>query len=157
MDKTIRFTINGQSRSVTTDPERPLLEVLREDLQLMGAKYGCGEGKCRACTVLMAGKSVASCITSVGKADQQSILTIEGLASGDKLHPVQEAFLAEGAIQCGYCTPGMIMTAVALLNERSNPTEAEIASRMEAHLCRCCGYPKVLKAIKRAAASGRQP
>src|SRR5438045_539315 len=112
MEKTIRFTVNGQLRSVTTDPERPLLDVLREDLQLLGAKYGCGEGKCRACTVLIAGKSVPSCITSVGKADQQSILTIEGLATGDKLHPMQEAFLAEGAMQCGYCTPGMILTAI---------------------------------------------
>jgi len=156
MEQTIRFTVNGQLRSVTTDPERPLLEVLREDLQLVGAKYGCGEGKCRACTVLLAGKSIPSCITSVAKADQQSILTIEGLATGDKLHPVQEAFLAEGPMQCGYCTPGMIMTAVALLNEKPNPTEAEIASRMEAHLCRCCGYSKVIKAIQRAAAKGNE-
>src|SRR5206468_1828215 len=107
MEKRIQFTINGQRKTVTTEPDRPLLEILREDLQLTGAKYGCGEGKCRACTVLLDGKSVASCITSVAKADNQTIQTIEGLANGDKLHPVQEAFLAEGAMQCGYCIPGM--------------------------------------------------
>src|SRR5437867_10937735 len=107
MERTLSFTVNGQRRTITTDPDRPLLEVLREDLQLTGTKYGCGEGKCRACTVLIGGKSAAACVTSVGKADQQTILTIEGLASGDKLHPVQEAFLMEGAAQCGYCTPGM--------------------------------------------------
>ena len=153
MEKTFGFTVNGQFRKVTTDPERPLLDVLREDLQLFGAKYGCGEGKCRSCTVLMGGKSIASCITSVARADQQSILTIEGLARGGKLHPVQEAFLAEGAMQCGYCIPGMIMTAVGLFNEKPHPTEAEILARMEGHLCRCCGYPKVLKALHRAAAN----
>src|SRR5437867_10332589 len=108
MERTLSFTVNGQRRTITTDPDRPLLDVLREDLQLTGAKYGCGEGKCRACTVLLGGKSVASCITSVAKAENQTILTIEGLANGDTLHPVQEAFLAEGAMQCGYCVPGMI-------------------------------------------------
>src|SRR5437667_6392364 len=128
MEKTFAFTVNGLARTVTTDPERPLLEVLREDLQLIGTKYGCGEGKCRACTVLLGGKSVASCITSVARADRQAILTIEGLSSGDKLHPVQEAFLAEGAMQCGYCIPGMIMGAVSLLQEKSHPTEEEIRS-----------------------------
>jgi aerobic-type carbon monoxide dehydrogenase small subunit (CoxS/CutS family) len=152
MEQTISFTVNGQRKKVTTDPDRPLLDVLREDLQLSGAKYGCGEGKCRACTVLLGGKSVASCITSVGKAEGKTILTIEGLTDGDKLHPVQAAFLAEGAAQCGYCIPGMIMSAVGLLNEKPKPTEAEILSRMEPHLCRCCGYAKILKAIKRAAA-----
>src|SRR3954471_12329079 len=114
MTSSISFTINGKSRTVNTDPDRPLLDVLREDLQLTGAKYGCGEGKCRACTVLLGGKSVASCLTSVARADGKQILTIEGLANGDKLHPVQAAFLAEGAAQCGYCTPGMIMSAVGL-------------------------------------------
>src|SRR5258707_9678671 len=151
MDATINFTVNGKSRSVTTDPQRPLLDVLREDLQLTGSKYGCGEGKCRACTVLLGGKSIASCITTVARADHQTILTIEGLAKGDELHPVQQAFLAEGAAHCGYCTPGMIMGAVGLLNETPHPTEKEIRSRMEAHICRCCGYDKILKAIKRAA------
>src|SRR3974377_418893 len=112
MDSTITFTVNGQARTVTTDPQRPLLEVLREDLHLTGTKYGCGEGQCRACTVLLDGKSVASCITSVADADGASILTIEGLARGETLHPVQRAFFEEGAFQCGYCTVGMIMGTV---------------------------------------------
>src|SRR5947209_13941073 len=103
MDTTFSFTVNGQPRTVTTDPQRSLLEVLREDLQLTGAKYGCGEGQCRACTVLVNGKSVASCITTISEANKQNILTIEGLAKNDKLHPVQQAFLDEGAFQCGYC------------------------------------------------------
>ena len=150
MDQTIKFTVNGKPRTVTTDPERPLLDVLREEFQLTGTKYGCGEGQCRACTVLVDGKSVTSCITSVGDVDQKSILTIEGLAKGETLHPVQEAFLAAGGFQCGYCTPGFIMGIVALLNEKSKPTEAELASRLQKHICRCCSYPKILEAARRA-------
>ena len=150
METSLTLTVNGQVRSVTTDPERSLLDVLREDLKLTGAKYGCGEGQCRACTVLLNGKSVASCLTAVGDADKQNILTIEGLAKGDKLHPIQEAFLAEGAFQCGYCTPGMIMGVAGLLNEKPKATEAEILARMQKHLCRCCSYPTILKAIRRA-------
>src|SRR5438093_653297 len=107
MEKTFTFIVNGKARTITTDPDRPLLEVLREELRLTGTKYGCGEGQCRACTVLINGKSTASCITSVADADKKTILTIEGLVKGDTLHPVQEAFLAEAAFQCGYCTPGM--------------------------------------------------
>ena len=156
MDSKITFTVNGQSRTVATDPQRPLLDVLREDLQLTGAKYGCGEGQCRACTVLINGKAVASCLTPVAEADKQTIITIEGLASGDKLHPVQEAFLAEGAFQCGYCTPGMILRVVGLLNELPNPSEEDILSRMQRHLCRCCHYQKLLKAIRRAAGQTAQ-
>jgi aerobic-type carbon monoxide dehydrogenase small subunit (CoxS/CutS family) len=153
MDKTFSFTVNEQSRTITTDPERSLLDVLREDLQLTGTKYGCGDGQCRACTVLLNGKSVASCLTSVAEADKQSILTIEGLAKGNSLHPVQKAFLDEGAFQCGYCTSGMILGTVALLNEKSKPSDADILSRMQKHLCRCCSYPTILKAIRRAAQS----
>ena len=152
MDSTIAFTVNGKPRVVKTDPQRPLLDVLREELKLTGTKYGCGEGQCRACTVLVNGKSVASCVTPVGDADKQEILTIEGLAQGNRLHPVQEAFLAEGAFQCGYCTPGMIMGVVALLREIPHPTEDDIKTRMQRHLCRCCGYPQLIKAISRAAA-----
>jgi aerobic-type carbon monoxide dehydrogenase small subunit (CoxS/CutS family) len=152
MDRTITFTLNGQSRTVTTDPERPLLQVLREEFQLTGTKYGCGEGDCRACTVLVGGRSVASCLTPMAKVDKQTVQTIEGLATGDKLHPVQEAFLAENAFQCGYCTPGLIMGVVALLNEIPRPTDANIQSRLQRHLCRCCGYPNILKAVHRAAA-----
>jgi aerobic carbon-monoxide dehydrogenase small subunit len=151
MDSTITFTVNGQTRTVTTDPKRPLLEVLREDLKLTGTKYGCGEGQCRACTVLLNGKSVASCVTPVADADKQELLTIEGLAKGGQLHPVQEAFLAEGAFQCGYCTSGMIMGAVALLRENPKPTEENIKTAMQRHLCRCCEYPTLVKAIRRAA------
>ena len=156
MDATFTFTINGKSRSVTTDPQRSLLDVLREELQLTGTKFGCGEGQCRACTVLMNGKSVASCITSIADADKQTILTIEGLANGPKLHPVQQAFLDEGAFQCGYCTAGMIMGTIALLKEIPNPTDADIISRMNRHICRCCSYPNYLKAIHRAAAESRK-
>ena len=151
MDQTFTFTVNGKARSVTTDPERSLLEVLREEFQITGPKYGCGEGQCRACTVLLDGKSVPSCTTSVGDANKKKILTVEGLAKGDKLHPVQEAFLAEGAFQCGYCTAGMILGAVALLREKPNPTEADIRSGMQRHLCRCCSYVRIVKAIQRAA------
>jgi len=156
MDTTITFTVNGKSRTVTTDPQRPLLDVLREDLHLTGTKYGCGEGQCRACTVLMNGKSVASCTTPVSDADKQMILTIEGLAHDGKLHPVQQAFLDEGAFQCGYCTAGMIMGTVALLKEIPKPTEADIVSRMNRHICRCCSYPKYLRAIHRAADHARK-
>jgi aerobic-type carbon monoxide dehydrogenase small subunit (CoxS/CutS family) len=155
MEKTIAFTVNGQRRTVTTSPERPLLEVLREDLQLTGTKAGCGEGSCGACTVLVDGKSTHSCLTNIAKVEGQEILTIEGLERGAGLHPVQEAFLLESAVQCGFCTPGMIMGLVGLLKERPNPTEAEVASRMEGHLCRCCGYPKLKRAIERAVKSSR--
>ena len=156
MDATITFTVNGKSRTVTTDPKRTLLDVLREDLQLTGTKYGCGEGQCRACTVLMNGKSIASCTTEVAEADKQSILTIEGLANGDKLHPVQQAFIDEGAFQCGYCTAGMIMGTVALLKEIPKPTDADIVSKMNRHICRCCSYPKYMAAIHRAAEQTRK-
>jgi aerobic-type carbon monoxide dehydrogenase small subunit (CoxS/CutS family) len=156
MTKSFTFNVNGRPRTVTSEPERSLLEVLREDLQLTGAKYGCGEGQCRACTVLLNGKSVASCLTSIAETDKQSVLTIEGLSKGDQLHPVQEAFLAEGAFQCGYCTSGMIMGVVGLLNEKPNPSEPEILARMQKHLCRCCSYPRIVQAIRRGASSNQQ-
>ncbi|MGD0745760.1 MAG: (2Fe-2S)-binding protein [Verrucomicrobiota bacterium] len=152
MDTKINFTLNGKPQTIVTDPERPLLEVLREDLRLTGAKFGCGEGQCRACTVLVNGRSTPSCITSIGGVDQREVVTIEGLASGDKLHPVQEAFLAEGAFQCGYCTAGMIMGVVGALKENPGTTESEIMSRMQRHICRCGSYAKYMKAIHRAVA-----
>jgi len=151
MDTTITLTVNGQKRVVVTESDRSLLEVLREDLKLTGTKYGCGEGQCRACTVLLNGKAVAACTTPVIEADQQAVVTIEGLAKGEALHPVQEAFLAENAFQCGFCTPGMILGTVALLNDLPHPTEAEIRSRLNRHLCRCCHYPLMVKAVRRAA------
>ncbi len=119
MNQTITLIVNGKSTTVTTDPTRPLLEVLREDLQLTGTKYGCGDGRCGACTVLIDGKREHSCLTPVADVAGKAITTIEGLATNGALHPVQEAFLAEGAMQCGYCTPGMIMATVALLNSQS--------------------------------------
>jgi aerobic-type carbon monoxide dehydrogenase small subunit (CoxS/CutS family) len=148
---TITFTVNGQSRTVTTDPQRPLLDVLREDLQLTGTKYGCGEGQCRACSVLLNGQSIASCVTPVSRADKQTIVTIEGLAKGGTLHPVQEAFLAEGAFQCGYCTAGMIIGAVELLADKPKPSAEEIRTGLHRHICRCGTYPRIVKAVRRAA------
>lgn len=147
----ITLTVNGKKRTVTTDPRRSLLDVLREDFHLTGTKYGCGEGQCGTCTVLMNGKRTLSCITPVSQANKKTITTIEGLANGDSLHPVQEAFLAEGAIQCGYCVPGMILTTVALLEKNPHPTHEQIIEWMNDNLCRCCDYPKILTAIRHAA------
>lgn len=156
MDAIVSFTVNGRKHSVTTDPLRPLLDVLREDLQLTGTKYGCGESQCGACTVLVEGKSIRSCVTPVAAVGGRHVQTIEGLGEDDRLHPVQEAFLAAKAYQCGCCIPGMIMELVGVLNEKPIPPDAEILSRMEGHLCRCCGYPNILKAIRRAAALARR-
>jgi carbon-monoxide dehydrogenase small subunit len=149
---TIRFTVNGKVHSVETDLDRPLLDVLREDLGLTGTKYGCGEGQCRACTVLMDGKAIASCITPARLAQGRKIVTIEGLA-GSGLHPVQQAFLDEDAMQCGYCTPGMIMRTVSLLESNPKPTEAQIIEALNGNLCRCSGYVRVIAAVKRAASA----
>ena len=150
MNRMFAITVNGQRRTVNTDPDRPLLEVLREDLGLTGTKFGCGEGHCAACTVLLEGKNVMSCQTTIGEADGKSMVTIEGLARGEQLHPIQEAFLAEGAFQCGYCTPGMILATVAFLEQKPDPGEAEMRAWLNGHLCRCCGYPKILNAVRRA-------
>ena len=155
MDKIINFTLNGQARKVTTDPERSLLDVLREDLDLTGTKYGCGESQCGACTVLVDGAAIRSCVRPVGSIADKKITTIEGLSADGKLHPVQEAFLAENAFQCGYCTCGMVMGLVSLLERKPLPSDDEILSRMHGHLCRCCGYPNLVKAIRRAAAQAR--
>jgi aerobic-type carbon monoxide dehydrogenase small subunit (CoxS/CutS family) len=151
---TIRLTVNGQTRDVSTDPDRPLLDVLREDLELTGAKYGCGESRCGACSVLVDGRRVFSCMVPASAVVGKKIVTVEGLARGDELHPVQQAFLDEAAFQCGYCTPGMIMAAVALLDDKPRPTDAEIASGMNRNICRCCSYPKILDAVRRASGQG---
>lgn len=148
---TIRFKVNGKERSVDTPPARPLLEVLREDLGLTGTKYGCGEGQCRACTVLLDGRAIVSCITPVSQANGKSVTTIEGLAQNGKLHRVQQAFVDEGAMQCGYCTPGMILRTVALLDQTPKPSEQQIVDGLNGSLCRCCGYPRIVEAVKRAA------
>jgi aerobic-type carbon monoxide dehydrogenase small subunit (CoxS/CutS family) len=151
MEMSVKLTVNGQVRIVTTDPQRSLLDVLREELGLTGAKYGCGDGRCGACTVLVDGRSVRSCVTAVSAVDKKSIVTIEGLARGETLHPVQEAFLEESAMQCGYCTCGMILTATALLERNADPTDGEIVAEMNGHICRCNGYPKIVNAVRRAA------
>ena len=156
MDATIKLTVNGEPRTVTTDPQRPLLDVLREDLRLTGTKYGCGEGQCGACTVLIDGQRTQACQTTIAEAANRSVITIEGLASDGRLHPVQEAFLAEGAIQCGYCTPGMVLSTVALLNKHPQTTDAEVVAWMNENLCRCCGYVKILNAVHRAAGQARE-
>ena len=148
--------VNGKPHRVATDPERPLLDVIREDLGLTGTKYGCGEGQCRACTVLLDGKPVTSCITPAVHARGKPIMTIEGLADDDVLHPVQEAFLEEQAMQCGYCVPGMILTSVALLEASSNPTDSEIAHWLTGNLCRCCGYVNIFAGVKKASEARRR-
>jgi aerobic-type carbon monoxide dehydrogenase small subunit (CoxS/CutS family) len=150
----LAMTVNGKPAKVKTAPDRPLLEVLREDLQLTGTKYGCGEGACGACSVLVDGKRIFSCSTPVSELAGKSITTIEGLASGEKLHPLQEAFLSEEAFQCAHCSAGMIITAAALLKRTPHPSDEEIASAMDDNLCRCCVYPKITAAIKRASAGG---
>ena len=155
MAATIRLTVNGEERSAGTDPQRPLLEVLREDLQLTGTKYGCGEGQCRACTVLLDGRPVTSCQTPLATAEGKQIVTIEGLAARDGLHPVQQAFLDAGAMQCGYCVPGMILTAVALLERNPNPSDRETEEALNGNLCRCCGYRNIVTAVRLAAETGR--
>jgi len=148
---TIRLTINGKSYNVETEPQTSLLTVLREHLDLTGTKYGCGEGQCGACTVLIDGKAQRSCLTRVGVVSQKQITTIEGLAAGDHLHPVQQAFLDAGAMQCAYCTSGMIMSAVALLQKNPRPQEKEIIDFMDGNICRCGTYPRIIEAIRRAA------
>lgn len=148
---TVVFTLNGETKSVTTDNARTVLEVLREDLDTIGAKYGCGEGSCRSCTVLVDDKPVTACQTPLSKIDGKRVVTIEGLAPAGALHPIQEAFIAEGAMQCGYCVPGMILTAVALLKANPQPTRAQIVDFMDGNLCRCCNYPNIVRAIERAA------
>ena len=147
----IKLNVNGRAIDVASEGERSLLEVLREDLFMTGTKYGCGEGACGACSVLVDGKKTFSCSTPVSQVAGKSITTIEGLAKGDQLHPVQEAFLEASAFQCGYCTPGMIMATIALLDGTPKPTEEQICDGMNGHLCRCCGYANIKDAVKRAA------
>lgn len=147
----IEFEVNGSRRLVETDPLRPLLQVLREDLDLTAAKYGCGEGQCGACTVLIDGKPTRSCVTAVENVKGRKVTTLEGLAPpGGKLHPLQQAFLDANAMQCAFCTAGMIMQASALLASKPNPTEAEIGEHMNGNICRCCCYPAIVAAIRKA-------
>ena len=151
MNKTVTLIVNGTAKTVTADTERLLLDVIREDLQLTGTKYGCGEGHCGSCTVLVDGKNVRSCQEKAVEYDRKPITTIEGLAQGDALHPVQEAFIAERAMQCGFCVPGMVLTTVALLKKYPQPTREQIDSFMNVNLCRCNNYANILRAIHHAA------
>jgi aerobic-type carbon monoxide dehydrogenase small subunit (CoxS/CutS family) len=151
MTTTTEFHVNGTRHRVEADPARSLLSVLRDDLDLTGSKYGCGEGRCGACTVSLDGKATRSCTTPVGTCAGKQITTIEGLERDGKLHPLQEAFLEVGAMQCGYCTPGMIMSGVALLNKNTAPTSHDILRAMEGNVCRCGTYARIVLAIRKAA------
>ena len=148
-----RLTINGRQHEVDAAADEPLLRVLRDELDLTGSKYGCGEGQCGACTVLVDGQPVRSCITRVGTLRSKAVTTIEGLATDNALHPVQKAFLEHDAMQCGYCTAGMIMSAVALLSKQPAPRDEEIVKAMNGNVCRCGSHPRILDAIRTA--SGR--
>ena len=149
----VRCTVNGAPETITTAPYRTLLEVLRDELGLTGSKEGCGTGDCGACTVLVDGAPVSSCLMLVGQAEGRDILTVEGLSRDEELHPLQAAFAEYGAVQCGFCIPGMIMAGVALLNENPHPTDEEIRWGIAGNLCRCTGYSKIVEAIKAASQS----
>lgn len=145
------MTINGDSHTLDVEPGMSLLELLRERLGLTGTNSGCNKGDCGACTVLMNGRSVNSCLVLAAECDGAEVLTIEGLAQGGKLHPVQDAFIEEGAVQCGFCTPGMIMRAVEFLKDNPAPTEEEARAAIEGNICRCTGYERIVVAILTAA------
>lgn len=151
MKKIIKLTINGESVEAAVEPNQTLLQFLREDLGLTGTKHGCGLGDCGACTVIMDGKAVNSCLVLAVQASGKEVLTIEGMASGAELHPIQQAFVDKGAIQCGYCTPGMILSAKAFLDENPRPSENDIRTAISGNLCRCTGYQKIVEAIQAAA------
>ena len=150
----IVLDVNGLRHTVNAAPDETLLSVLRDRLDLTGTKYGCGEGQCGACTVLMNGQAVRSCQKTLEQAEGAKIITVEGLEKNGKLSAVQQAFLDEGAFQCGYCTPGMVMGATALLRETPNPSEQQVAAGMNGHVCRCGTYPRIVAAVRRAAQMG---
>jgi carbon-monoxide dehydrogenase small subunit len=151
----IQLTVNGAKRSFDVEPNTLLLNLLRDEMSLTGTKYGCGIGECGACTVLMDGEAVLACMILAVDADGRRVDTIEGLADGSDPHPIQQAYLDEGAVQCGYCTPGFIMSTKALLDENPAPTEAEIREYLNGNLCRCTGYVNIVKAVQRAAEAMR--
>jgi carbon-monoxide dehydrogenase small subunit len=149
--KTIHVTLNGQSHELSVQPWKTLLQLIRDDLKLTGTKEGCGHGECGSCTVLMEGKTVNSCLVPAVEADNKEIITIEGLRAGETLHPIQEAFISHSGMQCGFCTPGMIMSAKALLDSNPNPSEEEIREGIAGNFCRCTGYTKIIESISAAA------
>ncbi|BCS32278.1 (2Fe-2S)-binding protein [Luteitalea sp. TBR-22] len=148
---TYTLRINGKAHDVEAEPDDTLLSVLRDDLDMTGSRYGCGEGQCGSCTVLVDNRAMRSCVAKVSAVTKAQIVTIEGLATGDTLHPVQQAFLEVEAFQCGYCTSGMVMATVALLRTNPSPTEADIVKALDRNVCRCGTYPRIVKAVKLAA------
>jgi nicotinate dehydrogenase subunit A len=154
---TITLEVNGTKHEVAAEPDTPLLYVLRNDLKLKGARFGCGLGQCGACTVIVDGKAVQSCDLPLSAAAGRRITTIEGLSANGRLHPLQEAFIAEQAAQCGYCVSGIIMAAAALLDSNPNPTEAELRAALKGNLCRCGTHHRILRAIRRAAQEMKRP
>jgi carbon-monoxide dehydrogenase small subunit len=153
--RVVSFTLNGKPTSLTVDETRPLLWVLRDDLGLTGSKFGCGEGLCGACTVIVDQQAVRACVTAVGEVQGKQVLTIEGLARDGKLHPIQQAFVDHAAYQCGYCTPGMIMGAYALLLANPKATRADIVRDLDAHLCRCGAHVRILEAVESVAGTAK--
>jgi aerobic-type carbon monoxide dehydrogenase small subunit (CoxS/CutS family) len=153
MSTILELHVNGDKHRIDTDPSRSLLSTLRDDLDLTGSKYGCGEGRCGACTVLIDGKATRSCVTPVSACEGKEITTIEGLVHDGKLHPLQEAFLQAGAMQCGYCTPGMIMAGVGLLRRLPSPTVQEVVTGLNGNVCRCGTYARIILAVRQAAAA----
>jgi nicotinate dehydrogenase subunit A len=152
----VSFALNGRAVSVTVDdPDMPLLYALRNDLGMRGPKLGCGLGQCGACRLMVDGQAAFSCLTPVSAVSEARVVTLEGLAAGDRLHPVQQAFVDEQAVQCGYCTSGLVIAAAALLDANPNPSEAEIAGALDPHLCRCGTQPRVIAAVRRAASAMR--
>ena len=147
----ISLTVNGKSHSVEAEPDTPLLYVLRDNLELHGPKYGCGLGQCGACTVIINGEAVQSCLVPVSKVGKRAVTTLEGLGSTKKPHPVQQAFIDEQAVQCGYCINGMVMTTTAFLGRNKNPSDAEIKRALANNLCRCGTHVRIVRAVKRAA------
>lgn len=152
----INFTLNSKSVSCEVEPDRRLIDFLREEMGLIGTKEGCGKGECGSCTVLMNGKPVCSCLVLCAQINESNIVTIEGLQNGDELHPVQAAFIETGAVQCGFCTPGLVLSGVALLAKNPEPSEAEIRRAIAGNLCRCTGYTKVVDAIRLAGEQMRE-
>jgi carbon-monoxide dehydrogenase small subunit len=156
MQRNIEITLNGKSMSLAVPAHRLLLDLLRDEIGLTGTKEGCGTGDCGACTVLLNGKPVNSCLILSGELDGAEIVTVEGLKIGPEFHPIQKAFIQDGGAQCGYCTPGMLMMSKALLDENKNPTEEEIRFALSGNLCRCTGYAKIIQAVRDAAAEIRK-
>ncbi len=155
MKKDLEMTVNGKPYKLAVEPGAVLVTVLRDQLKLTGTKIGCLKGKCGACTVLLDGKAVPSCLVLALQANGKNFVTIEGLEDGDRLHPIQESFIINHGIACGYCAPGMILVAKALLNENSNPTEEEVRQAVHGHICRCGTYPKIVKSVLAAATQMR--